>query len=224
MSIFFIILGVVMIWGLCKSGSRFSEPRTKGEEIWEEPSDQVRKNSDDELEKIRRQVWDDCKRQEELRQKQLEEKRMAPILEEQAALARQKELEDKYFNSPLTRKILDGISDGTGRLPEEITIYDDRVTGCTNGQVRTFGFAANRVPIFDQVYKYKVGSIKEELLLRPQVALGNAINRILNGQYDVSDKAIRRLERGSYSDGEIYFIEHYTSDHVLLRLKATNHW
>lgn len=224
MSIFFIILGVVMIWGLCKSGSRFSEPRAKGEEIWEEPSDQVRKNSDDELEKIRRQVWDDCKRQEELRQKQLEEKRMAPILEEQAALARQKELEDKYFNSPLTRKILDGISDGTGRLPEEITIYDDRVTGCTNGQVRTFGFAANRVPIFDQVYKYKVGSIKEELLLRPQMALGNAINRILNGQYDVSDKAIRRLERGSYSDGEIYFIEHYTSDHVLLRLKATNHW
>lgn len=224
MSIFFIILGVVMIWGLCKSGSRFSEPRAKGEEIWEEPSDQVRKNSDDELEKIRRQVWDDCKRQEELRQKQLEEKRMTPILEEQAALARQKELEDKYFNSPLTRKILDGISDGTGRLPEEITIYDDRVTGCTNGQVRTFGFAANRVPIFDQVYKYKVGSIKEELLLRPQMALGNAINRILNGQYDVSDKAIRRLERGSYSDGEIYFIEHYTSDHVLLRLKATNHW
>ena len=140
------------------------------------------------------------------------------------ALARQKALEDKYFNSPLTRRIIDTISDGTGQLPEEITVYDDRVTGCTNGQMRNFGFAANRVPIFDQVYEYKVGSIKEELLLRPQVALGNAINRILNGQYDVSDKAIRRLERGSYSDGEIYFIEHYTSDHVLLRLKATNHW
>lgn len=140
------------------------------------------------------------------------------------ALARQKALEDKYFNSPLTRRIIDTISDGTGQLPEEITVYDDRVTGCTNGQMRNFGFAANRVPIFDQVYEYKVGSIKEELLLRPQVALGNAINRILNAQYDVSDKAIRRLERGSYSDGEIYFIEHYTSDHVLLRLKATNHW
>ena len=119
MSIFFIILGVVMIWGLCKSGSRFSEPRAKGEEIWEEPSDQVRKNSDDELEKIRRQVWEDRKRQEELRQKQLEEKRMAPILEEQAALARQKELEDKYFNSPLTRQIIDAISDCTGQLPHQ---------------------------------------------------------------------------------------------------------
>ena len=224
MSIFFIILGVVMIWGLCKSGSRFSEPRAKGEEIWEEPSDQVRKNSDDELEKIRRQVWEDRKRQEELRQKQLEEQRMAPILEEQAALARQKELEDKYFNSPLTRQIIDAISDCTGQLPEEITVYDDRVTGRTNGQMRTFDFAANRVPIFDQVYECKAESIKEELLLRPQVALGNAINRILNGQYDVSDKAIRRSEQRSFSDGEIFFLHHYTSDHVLLRLKATNHW
>lgn len=224
MWIIFIILGVVLVWGLCKSGSRFSEQRAEDEETWEEPSGQLGKNSDDELEKIRRQVWEDHKRQEELRQKQLEKERMAPILEKQAALARQKELEDKYANSPLTREIIQTIRGGSNDLPEEIVVYDDRVTGCTNGQVRTFGFAANRVPIFDQVYECKVGSIKIELLLRPQVALGNAINRILNGQYDVSDKAICRLERGSYSDGEIYFIEHYTSDHVLLRLKATNHW
>ena len=140
------------------------------------------------------------------------------------ALARQKTLEDKYFNSPLTRQIIDAISDCTGQLPEEITVYDDRVTGRTNGQMRTFDFAANRVPIFDQVYECKAESIKEELLLRPQVALGNAINRILNGQYDVSDKAIRRSEQRSFSDGEIFFLHHYTSDHVLLRLKATNHW
>ena len=149
---------------------------------------------------------------------------MAPILEEQAALARQKELEDKYFNSPLTRQIIDAISDCTGQLPEEITVYDDRVTGRTKGQMITFDLAANRVPIFDQVYECKAESIKEELLLRPQVALGNAINRILNGQYDVSDKAIRRSEQRSFSDGEIFFLHHYTSDHVLLRLKATNHW
>lgn len=140
------------------------------------------------------------------------------------ALARQKALEDKYFNSPLTRRIIDTISDGTGQLPEEITVYDDRVTGCTNGQMRNFGFAANRVPIFDQVYECKAESIKEELLLRPQVALGNAINRILNGQYDVSDKAIRRHEQMGRSDVYIYFFHYYTSNHVLLRLKATNHW
>lgn len=224
MWIIFIILGVVLVWGLCKSGSRFSEPRAEDEETWEESSGQPGKNSDDELEKIRRQVWEDHKRQEELRQKQLEEERMAPILEKQAALARQKELEDKYADSPLTREIIQTIRGGANDLPEEIVVYDDRVTGRTNGVTRTYDFIANRVPIFDQVYECKVESIKKEPLLRPQVALGNAINRILNGQYDVSDKAICRLERGSHSDGEIYFIEHYTSDHVLLRLKATNHW
>lgn len=164
------------------------------------------------------------KQQEKRNQARLKEEKRKEDAKKQAALARQKELEDKYFNSPLTRQIIDAISDCTGQLPEEITVYDDRVTGRTNGQMRTFDFAANRVPIFDQVYECKAESIKEELLLRPQVALGNAINRILNGQYDVSDKAIRRSEQRSFSDGEIFFLHHYTSDHVLLRLKATNHW
>ena len=76
MWIIFIILGVVLVWGLCKSGSRFSEPRAEDEETWEEPSGQPGKNSDDELEKIRRQVWEDHKRQEKLRQKQLEKERI----------------------------------------------------------------------------------------------------------------------------------------------------
>lgn len=147
---------------------------------------------------------------------------------EQETLARkraeQRSLEDKYANSPLTRRIIDAISDGTGQLPEEITVYDDRVTGRTNGQMRTFDFAANRVPVFDQVHKCMAESGEEELLLRPQVALGNAINRILNGQYDVSDKAIRRHEQMGRSDVYIYFFHYYTSDHVLLRLEATNHW
>lgn len=154
----------------------------------------------------------------------MEQMEQEVVLAKQESLARQKSLEDKFFNSPLTREIIRTIRGGSNDLPEEIVVYDDRVTGRTNGVTRTYDFIANRVPIFDQVYECKVESIKKEPLLRPQVALGNAINRILNGQYDVSDKAICRLERGSHSDGEIYFIEHYTSDHVLLRLKATNHW
>lgn len=143
MWIIFIILGVVLVWGLCKSGSRFSEPRAEDGETWEESSGQPGKNSDDELEKIRRQVWEDHKRQEELRQKQLEEERMAPILEKQAALARQKELEDKYADSPLTREIIRTICGGSNNPPEEIVIYDDHVTGRTNGVTRTYDFIAN---------------------------------------------------------------------------------
>lgn len=144
--------------------------------------------------------------------------------ERQDALARQKSLEDKFFNSPLTRRIIDAISDGTGRLPEEITVYDDRVTGCTNDVTRTYDFIANRVATLQRVYNCMLHYGDYELLLRPQVALGNAINRVLGGEYDVSDEAVRRSEQHAHSDGEIYFLFHYTSDHVLLRLKPKTYF
>lgn len=203
MWIIFIILGVVLVWGLCKSGSRFSEPRAEDEETWEEPSGQPGKNSDDELEKIRRQVWEDHKRQEKLRQKQLE---------------------NKYANSPLTREIIQTIRGGSNDLPEEIVVYDDRVTGCTNGVTRTYDFIANRVATLQRVYNCMLHYGDYELLLRPQVALGNAINRELGGEYDVSDEAVRRSEQHAHSDGEIFFLFHYTSDHVLLRLKPKTYF
>lgn len=224
MWIIFIILGVVLVWGLCKSGSRFSEPRAEDEETWEESSGQPGKNSDDELEKIRRQVWEDHKRQEELRQKQLEEERMAPILEKQAALARQKELEDKYADSPLTREIIQTIRGGSNDLPEEIVVYDDHVTGRTNGVTRTYDFIANRVEPFKRVYDAEWNSKHYELLLRPQVALGNAINRVLGGEYSVSDEAKRQSEVHTDCDDEIHTLFQYTSDHVLLRLKPKTYF
>lgn len=144
--------------------------------------------------------------------------------ERQDALARQKSLEDKFFNSPLTRRIIDTISDGTGQLPEEIVVYDDRVTGRTNGVTRTYDFIANRVATLQRVYNCMLHYGDYELLLRPQVALGNAINRVLGGEYDVSDEAVRRREQHAHSDGEIYFLFHYTSDHVLLRLKPKTYF
>lgn len=63
-------------------------------------------------------IKDREREQAEARAKAREEK----LEQKKEALARQKALEDKYFNSPLTRRIIEAISDGTGRLPEEITI------------------------------------------------------------------------------------------------------
>lgn len=142
-------------------------------------------------------IKDREREQAEARAKAREEK----LEQKKEALARQKALEDKYFNSPLTRRIIDTISDGTGQLPEEITVYDDRVTGCTNGQMRNFGFAANRVPFLDGLYTIEGEYVKSAH--NPKEALAHAINLIL---------------------GEQYNIEHSGTDHVLLRLKATNHW
>lgn len=147
---------------------------------------------------------------------------------EQETLARkraeQRSLEDKYANSPLTREIIQTIRGGSNNLPEEIVVYDDRVTGRTNGVTRTYDFIANRVATLQHVYNCMLHYGEYELLLRPQVALGNAINRVLGGEYDVSDEAVRRSEQHAHSDGEIYFLFHYTSDHVLLRLKPKTYF
>ena len=147
---------------------------------------------------------------------------------EQETLARkraeQRSLEDKYANSPLTREIIQTIRGGSNDLPEEIVVYDDHVTGRTNGVTRTYDFIANRVATLQRVYNCMLHYGDYELLLRPQVALGNAINRVLGGEYDVSDEPIRQSEQHSHSDGEVYFFFHYTSDHVLLRLKPKTYF
>lgn len=141
----------------------------------------------------------------------------------QDALDDQKAREEQFFNSPLTRKIIEAISDGTGRLPEEITIYDDHVTGRTNGQMRTFDFATNRVPFFKPSCFIPTDT-DYHLLFGSKVALGNAINRILHEQYEVHDDHRHDADHRYNDNHEWVPVTRYTSNHVLLRLKATNHW
>ena len=119
----------------------------------------------------------------------------------QRSQAFQKDLEEQFLNSSLTRQIIEAISDDTGHLPEEITVFDSRVTGRTNSQMRDFDFAANRVPFLDGLYTIEGEYVKSAH--NPKEALAHAINLIL---------------------GEQYNIEHSGTDHVLLRLKATNYW
>lgn len=143
--------------------------------------------------------------------------------ERQKKIARQKELEDRYAASPLTWQIICAISDGTDRKPEIIEVYDDHVTGCTNGVVRKFDFYVNRVEPLTAVYEVASGrEIDIETKLRPQMALGAAINRQLGGEYDLVDKGRWSREQQRYSDGEIYYVHEYSSDHVRLTLKANN--
>ena len=103
-----------------------------------------------------------------------------------------KELEEKYFQSPLTKRIIASISDGTGRLPEQIDVHADRVTGRTEGAVRAFDFLTERVPKLEKksfAYKDTVfdGGDYHTFYeyLSPEEALATAINRILGGEYDM---------------------------------------
>ena len=141
----------------------------------------------------------------------------------QRAQAFQKDLEEQFLNSSLTRQIIEAISDDTGRLPEEITVFDSRVTGRTNGQMRTFDFAANRVPFFKPSCFIPTDT-DYHLLFGSKVALGNAINRILHEQYEVHDDHRHDADHRYNDNHEWVSVTRYTSNHVLLRLKATNLW
>lgn len=126
-----------------------------------------------------------------------------------------KELEEKYFQSPLTKRIIASISDGTGRLPEQIDVHADRVTGRTEGAVRAFDFLTERVPKLEKksfAYKDTVFDGGDYHTFyeysSPEEALATAINRILGGEYDMHWEY-----QGSYP--------HSWKDHVVLTLKAT---
>ena len=145
--------------------------------------------------------------------------------EKQRQKSEHQKLEEKYAASPLTREIIRTISDGTGRKPEEITIYNDHVSGRTNGVMRTYDFKANRVPIFESAIKFSSDEvIDESFLVRPQIAIATAINRILGGEYSITDMAKRSAERKNFSDGDFYIQYGYISEHVIMRLKATNNF
>ncbi len=141
----------------------------------------------------------------------------------QQEIARQQELENRYAASPLTWQIICAISGGTDRKPEIIEVYDDHVTGCTNGVVRKFDFYVNRVKPLDAVLEITYdNNFDSERKLRPQMALGAAINRQLGGEYDLVDKGRVSCETKIDADNEIYHRYVYTSDHVRLTLKANN--
>lgn len=209
MILVFLILAGVLIWALCKTDTFSRKSKSGGDDLerlrreWEsqgpqEPAQGSGAADQSDLERIRRQVWEDKKRREvsEMAKRAAEKE-----TEEQDALAFQKALEDKFLASPTTRRIIDAIGDGTGRLPEEITVYNDRVTGRTNGRMREFDFAVNRVPFLDKMYTMEGDVLKTAH--NPKEALARAIDRILGGQYN---------------------IEHSSPSHVLLRLKPTTPW
>ena len=164
------------------------------------------------------EMWEDTRRRAEQEQKKEKE-------EKQRQKSEHQKLEEKYAASPLTREIIRTISDGTGRKPEEITIYNDHVSGRTNGAIRTFDFASNRVENLKNAVEVITGDrIDEEKLLRPQLALASAINRILGGEYSITDMAKRSAKKIDYSDGDYSIQYGYFADRVIMRLKPMNNF
>lgn len=89
--------------------------------------------------------------------------------------------------------------------------------------MRTFDFATNRVPFFKPLCFIPTDT-DYHLLFGSKVALGNAINRILHEQYEVHDDHRHDADHRYNDNHEWVPVTRYTSNHVLLRLKATNLW
>lgn len=96
-------------------------------------------------------------------------------------------MEEKYFHSPLTKKIIAAISDGSGRKPEQIDVYPDKVVGRTEGVTRVFDFLTERVPKLEskQIKCIGTGHSDEYKLSSPEMSLARAINRILDDEYEL---------------------------------------
>lgn len=100
-------------------------------------------------------------------------------------------MEEKYFHSPLTKKIIVAISDGTGRKPEQIDVYPDKVVGRTGGATRVFDFLSERVPKLEaKQFKYIEAGRSNEYSTKssPEMSLARAINRILDDEYELKSR------------------------------------
>lgn len=143
--------------------------------------------------------------------------------EHQKKLQPQIDLFNRYANSPLLQTILSDLEIGRTCLPEEIAIYDDRIQATVVGQCRTYGFAVHRVPFLEPAYEScNLNDFQLDYVLRPQIAMADAINYLLGDEYDIIDKASFSSEECHHSDGESYYWRTYKSNYVILRRKAVN--
>lgn len=145
-----------------------------------------------------------------------------------------------YYFSPITTEILSVLWTGQfgSTLPEEILIFNDSVSAQFHGLQNTYVFQHHRVEPLEKVqnipgciynyssaYRVKFTGAQscelinpnqyETYLIRPQVALAEAINRIIYSKHDIKYEII-----DSPKSNQHY---HYEEGYVTMRLTPTRH-
>ena len=163
--------------------------------------------------------------EEELRvqRKNEEEEKRKEEEAKQKRLQEQKDLVVHYKNSMLIQEVIQTICNGNSKktLPEKIVITNNYIQGINNGQTLTYDFATHRVKSFPYVIKSVLGWDELKFVVRPQVAMADALNLLLNNRYVIQNISKQDYQRCTYSDGEPYTVITYTSDHVTMVLKST---
>lgn len=147
-------------------------------------------------------------------ERRLRAEREAAALEKQKLLAQQN-LVERYKNSDqlvVMLNFLCGIGNAR-KLPDTIRIDDEGVLATCNGQSTYYNFIHHRLPTLQCARECGTCDY-ERYILRPQVAMAEAINSLLSYEYDISDNAKRTFKESE--DGITWF---YASDHVIMKLK-----
>ena len=138
-------------------------------------------------------------------------------------LKEQRDMLERFKTSELTNKLLLYICNGSPEqtVPEKITIHNDRVEAILHGRTRVFDFASRRIHSFPHVIETVHSEEELEYVVRPQIAMAEALNSLLSDRYVISDSA--NWERNYYtdSDRDMHTSILYTSVYTTLTLKDT---
>jgi len=104
--------------------------------------------------------------------------------------------------------------------PEEIVITNTYISGKSQGKSFTYDFAANGVHSFNAVYQ-TIDSISEEkYIIRPQMAMAEALNYLFNNKYIIEDHADRQHYTNTSYEETHHWVA-YKSNHVKMVLAST---
>lgn len=151
------------------------------------------------------------------KQQKIRQEQRAQILQQQQNLIQQ------YANSDLLIQILNYICKGnyTSYKPREIIINHDNIQSDFSDHRITYDFLSNRVPLFKTIWASIGDNPVEEVLVRPQVAMAEAINYLMDNNYNIYDKAKWTSQKVQHDDTHCTYLYHYESNYVLMQLKAT---
>lgn len=211
--VFIILLGTVLVllfaWGVWKLSFSIVERQNRRYERQQQEQAKAAAEA-----RVKLQKEADARKEKEQRE---EEERRAKKLQPQ------RDLIQRFVDSMTTKEMLLVICNGDPQqnLPREIVIYNNSITGYHADGVYTFDFASNRVHSFSPIIT-TMESIEEiQYVLRPQVAMAEAINQLLVDQYAIYDNADWKNDNYQDCDGELHFIKTYTSNNVKMVLKNT---
>ena len=128
---------------------------------------------------------------------------------------------ERYATGELLPMALNYICKGdyTQFIPERIIVRDDCIQGVLNGELIEFNFAKSRIENLEHVCWVYSADDSFDDYVRPQVAMAEAINRLMKNEYEICDRGDLAMRERDFGDGDVHYWYIYTSRFVELNSK-----